>query len=506
MSATRRDVLIGAAASLAAGGVGRAAQTDWDYASASDLAAALRARRISSVEIVDQTIRRIEAHDGALNAVVVRDFDRARDAARAADAALARGEEGALLGVPVTVKESFNVAGLPTTWGDPHFRHFTPAEDALAVARLRKAGAVVLGKTNVPLWLSDWQSYNSIYGTTNNPWDRRLTPGGSSGGSAAALAAGFGALSLGSDMGGSMRTPAHYCGVLAHRPTLGVAPRRGHAPPGGDATPPETGLAAIGPMARTAADLALALDVIAGPEEAGYRLELPPARRNRLADFRVLVVDAHPLAPTASVVREALASLVQKLARAGVAVSDKAALLPDLAEAARLQARLMSAYWGAGLPRRAYERRFAESDAFSPKDQSLAAERARGAVMSYREWLDADAARMRLRREWRELFKEWDIVMCPAAPTLAFPHDHSTPLEARRLRIDGKSCPYLDAQLVWATLATTPGLPATVAPIGAANGLPVGAQFIGPCLEDRTPIAFAGALAREFGGFTPPPL
>jgi amidase len=257
-------------------------------------------------------------------------------------------------------------------------------------------------------------------------------------------------------------------------------------------------------MARTAADLALTLDVISGPEDSGYRLELPPARRKRLGDFRILVVDAHPLAPTASVVREALASLIEKLARAGATVSERVALLPDLAEAARLQARLMSAYWGAGLPRRAYERRFAEADAFSPRDHSLAAERARGVVMSYREWLDADAARMRLRREWRELFREWDIVMCPAAPTLAFPHDHSTPLESRRLRIDRKSFAYIDAQLVWATLATTPGLPATVAPIGAANGLPIGAQFIGPYLEDRTPIAFAELLAREFGGFTPP--
>lgn len=503
---TRRNVLIGAVASIAAGPVARAAPSGWDFASAADLAAALRARRISSSELVDRTIRRIESLDPPINAMVVRDFDRAREAAKAADDALKRGEQGALLGVPISVKESFDVAGLPTTWGDPQFRHFMPKEDALAVARLRKAGAILLGKTNVPLWLADWQSYNSIYGTTNNPWNRKLTPGGSSGGSAAALAAGFGALSFGSDMGGSMRVPAHYCGVHAHRPTPGVVPRRGHAPPGGGATPPETGLAVVGPMARTAADLALALDVVAGPEEAGYRLELPAPRRDRLGDFRILVVDAHPLGPTAGVVREALAALVEKLARAGATVSDKASPLPDLAQAARLQARLMSAYWGAGLSRRAYEKQFALAGAFPFRDHSLAAERARGAVMSYREWLEADAARMRLREQWRELFRDWDIVLCPAAPTLAFPHDHSMPMESRRLRIDGKSRPYLDAQLIWATVATIPGLPATVSPIGMAHGLPVGAQFIGPHLEDRTPLAFAALLERAFGGFAPPPL
>ncbi len=505
--ATRRELLIGASAMIGSALSARfadAATTGWEYCSASDLTAALRAKRISSVELVDLTIKRIESLDPGVNAVVVHDFERARDAAKLADTALSRGEEGALLGVPVTVKESFNVAGLPTSWGDPHFRHFMPKEDAVAVTRLKKAGAVILGKTNAPLWLSDWQSYNSVYGTTNNPWNPRLTPGGSSGGSAAALAAGFGALSLGSDMGGSLRAPAHYCGVYAHKPTLGLAPRRGHAPPG-DKAPVENGLAVIGPMARTAADLALTLDVIAGPDEAGYRLDLPPARQKRLADFRVLVVDAHPLGPTAAVIRESIATLVEKLSRAGVKISQDASLLPDLAQSARLQALLMSAWRGAGLSRRDYERAFVAAEAVSSKDDSLAAERKRGLVLSYREWLAADAQREGVRQQWRDIFRDWDVVICPAAPTLAFPHDHSLPMEARRLTVDGKSYPYLDAQLVWSTLATIPGLPATVAPIGMAKGLPVGVQIIGPWLEDRTPLAFAVCLEREFGGFAPPP-
>lgn len=511
-AATRRDVLMGAGATIAGAGMTATpafAASAWDFASAADLAAALRSRRISALELVDHTIARIEALDRQINAVVVRDFARARDAARAADAALSRGEPGALLGVPVTVKESFNVAGLPTSWGDPRFRRFMPQEDALAVSRLKKAGAIVLGKTNLARWLSDWQSYNSVYGTTNNPWDVRLTPGGSSGGSAAALAAGFGALSLGSDMGGSLRAPAHYCGVHAHKPTPGVAPRRGHAPPGGAASPVENDLAVIGPMARSASDLARVLDVVAGPDESGAncKLDLPPPRFEKLSDYRVLVVDTHPLGPTASVIRKAIAALVERLTRAGAKVSDKASLLPDLAQSARLHARLLSAYWGAGLPFGAYEKLLAAADALSPGDRRLAAERTRGAVLSYREWLAADAARAALRQKWRDLFRDWDIVLCPAAPTPAFPHDHSLPLEARRIRVDGRTYPYLDAQLIWATLATTPGLPATVAPIAnAGSALPVGVQIIGPYLGDRTTIAFAELIERAFGGFAPPPL
>jgi amidase len=520
---TRRDFLLEAgacAASIAAGGVSspvaaqetaaqEIAESAWDYRSAGDLVAALRERRVSALELADRAITRIEALDSRINAVPVRDFERARAAARAADAALARGERGALLGVPVTVKESFNVAGLPTSWGDPRFRRFMPKEDALAVSRLKQAGAVILGKTNVPQWLSDWQSYNSVYGTTSNPYDLCRTPGGSSGGSAAALAAGFGALSLGSDMGGSLREPAHYCGVYAHKPTHGLVPRRGHARPGTAPLQLEHDLAVVGPMARSAADLALALDLVAGPDEltagVGYRLALPPPRHDRLNDFRALIVDAHPLGPTSHVVREALARLAEGLAKAGVRVSDKRALAPDLAQATRLQARLLSAYWGAGLSVVGYEKLFRDAAAFSPRDRSLAAERARGAVLTFREWRGAEAERAELRRKWRELFRDFDVVLCPAAPTTAFPHDHSAPLEARRARVDRKLYSYLDIHTIWAAPATIGGLPATVAPIDRdGSGLPIGVQIIGPYLEDRTTIAFATLLERAFGGFTPP--
>ena len=270
-----------------------------EYRSATELVAALAGKRISSVELTDFSISRIEANDKSINAVVVRDFDRARIGAAAADAALARGERRPLLGLPMTVKEQFNVAGLPTTWGDPKFKNWQPSADALAVARLKAAGAVILGKTNVPLNLSDWQSYNEIYGTTNNPWDLARTPGGSSGGAAAALAAGYVSLELGSDIGGSLRAPAHYCGVFAHKPTLDLVPLRGAGPPDTPAYPGRGDLAVAGPMARSAADLALELDVVAGPDEMsdgiGYKLALPAPRHQNIKSFKVLLIDTHPL-------------------------------------------------------------------------------------------------------------------------------------------------------------------------------------------------------------------
>jgi len=513
---TRRDLLIGTAASAIAAAGAQAGATafptsEWDYASASELVAALRARKVGALELADRAIARIEALDPQINAVVVRDFERARRAARSADSALARGEGGALIGVPVTIKESFDVEGLPTTWGDPKFRTFRPKADALAVERLRAAGAVVLGKTNVPLWLADWQSYNAIYGVTSNPWNPARTPGGSSGGCAAALAAGFGALSLGSDIGGSLRIPAHYCGVYAHRPTFGLVPRRGHQPPGAPVLPYELDLATVGPVARSAADLGLALDVVAGPDPldsgAAYRLALPPARHEKLSDYRVLILDAHPLAPTAASVRAVMAALRERLTRANVRCAGASPALPDLADSARLFVRLLSSWYGAGLPERAYERAFAKADTLSRANRSLAAERTRGIALTHRAWIANEGARAELRERWRVFFQEWDIVLCPVAPTPAFPHDHSQPVEARRLTIDGKRFPYVDAEIVWPSVAAVAGLPATVAPIErSADGLPIGVQIIGPAFGDRTTLAFAELVEHAFGGFARPPM
>jgi amidase len=491
-------------------GTGQVEPPDLTYATAIELIAAMGRREVSSVELTQAAIERIERYDEKLNAVCVRDFDRALMAARDADAARARGETKPLLGIPMTVKESFNIAGLPTTWGIPPFRDFVAEKDAVAVARVKSAGAVILGKTNVPLALGDLQTYNALYGTTNNPWDVRLTPGGSSGGSAASLAAGYGALSIGSDIAGSLRVPAHFCGVYAHKPTFGLLPGRGHTPPASPPLPYERDLAVIGPMARGARDLSLLLDLLAVPDDItlgrAYRLALPAARHEKLADYRVLVLDTHPSIPTASSVRAAINELADNIARAGANVERTSPLLPDQADAARLYMRLLLSSLSASLPAEAYETMRTAAAKLDAGDFSLAAERTRGAAMSHRDWLLADSARAQLRQRWRDLFSEFDVVLCPVTPTPAFPHDHSPDQWHRSIMIDGASYDYGD-QLVWAGMATAPGLPSTAVPVAHSNeGLPIGVQILGPMYEDRTPLRFAEILEQEFGRFEPPPL
>ena len=485
------------------------AASQWTFATAVDTAKALANREISSVELTQLAIDRIARHDDKINAICVRDFERALQAAHAADASLARGERRPLLGLPLTVKESYNVAGLPTTWGFPQQKNFIAAEDALTVTRVKDAGGIVLGKTNVPIGLGDWQSYNDIYGTTNNPFDLGRTPGGSSGGSAAALAAGYGSLSLGSDIGGSLRVPAFHCGITAHKPTYGLVPTRGHTPPPFQPLPNEADLAVVGPMARSAADLSLLLDVMAGPDplEAGkaYRLQLPPARHARLQDYRILVIASDPVLPTDGAVRGAIERLAADLAKLGVNVARESPLLPDFATSSRLYMRLLLGFLGAIMPPDVHAGA-GQAAAQLPKEaNSLAAERLRGIALSHRDWVQANNARFGLRAQWRALFESFDAVICPIMPTPAFPHDHSPDQRERRISIDGVAHDYND-QLAWPGMATLPGLPATAIPLGLAGGLPVGMQIVGPFLEDRTPLKLAELIEREFGGFVPPPM
>jgi amidase len=445
---------------------------DFATAGAADLARALAEGQVSSVELTQAAIDRIERLDGAINAVVVRDFDRARDAAREADAALTRGERGALLGVPMTVKEAFNVAGLPTTWGIAEAKDWIAPTDATVVQRLKGAGAVILGKTNVPPHLSDWQSANPVYGRTVNPHDATRSPGGSSGGSAAALAAGMVPLEFGSDIGGSIRIPAHFCGVVGHKPSYGLVPTRGHAPPGLDGVALPLGV--VGPLARKVEDLELALEVTAGPEDeeaVGYRAHLPPPRHAHLGDFRVLVMDSHPLAKVDGEIRGAIDVLAGQVDRAGATVERQTNLLPDLVEAHGGYMRLlMTAMTYGGPP--------------SPDTPSAHA------------YLNMLNHQLRLRRQWAELFKAFDVVIAPALGVPAFPHigedtDLTNAWADRRLMIDGKPEPFAD-QLAFPGLATYPELPATAVPIAKSRGgLPVGVQILGPYLEDGTCLAFA---------------
>ena len=497
MNETRRVFMLAAGSAVAAftlpegmaGAADQATSSDkgakaMDYQHAKQLIALLQSRQVSAVELTDRAIARIEAHDGKLNAVVVRDFERARAAAIEADRRLARGERAPLLGLPMTVKECANIAGLPTTWGIPGTEKLPVHEDAVTVARLKAAGAIMLGKTNLPLMLADMQSYNAIYGTTNNPWDFSRTPGGSSGGAAAALAAGYVALELGTDLGGSLRIPAHFCGVFAHKPTHGIVPGRGVAPPGTPSlsVPIQVPFAVVGPMARSAGDLALALDILAGPDATdalGYKLALPPPRHADLRDFRVLLLDDHPLLPTSGSVRAALDAMADRLAKRGVHVARTSPLLPDLARVSRTFIQMLSAIFAADYPDDVYAGLQSSAAALPPQDASMSATRLRGNVMSYREWVRADRMRTGITDRWQRLFREWDAVLCPVTPTSAFAHDHSD-MAGRRMSVDGTEIPYGD-QSMWSGNATLAGLPSTAMPIALSDeGLPIGMQIIGP--------------------------
>jgi amidase len=440
-------------------------------AGASVCAQALADRHVSAVQLCEAAIARIEQLDGAINAVVVRDFERARTQAQAADAALARGERAPLLGVPMTVKESFNVAGLKTTWGMAPFKDFVAGADAVVVQRLKAAGAVILGKTNVPPGLGDWQANNPIHGRTVHPLDAARTSGGSSGGAAAALSAGMVALEVGSDIAGSIRVPAAFCGVHGHKPSHGLVPTRGHDFPTMESGAPGT-LAVVGPLARTAKDLLLALNVLAGPdtpEAAAYRLDLPPPRPAAWRDWRVLVLDSHPLAPASAEVRGAVENVAAQLAHAGAGVQRRSELLPDLKQMHEVYEAMLLTYVSQGDPNR------------------------KGTLSAY-DWLALHHRRAGFQRQWAALFTQFDAVVFPAFGVVPFAHDDEPDMEARTLTIDGKPTPYV-AQLAWAGMASLVGLPATAAPVGQSkDGLPLGVQIIGGYLRDRTTIALAQAL------------
>src|SRR5687767_7606770 len=279
------------------------------FKSAVELGRLLRKRKLAARELLDLCWQRFEACNPQLNAIVVTDIERARRAADASDRRLKEGDPlSPFDGVPMTIKESFDWSGTPSTWGAPAYRDNIAKENAVAVERMEKAGAVIYGKTNVPLMLADWQSFNDIYGTTNNPWDLTRSPGGSSGGSAVALATGMSALELGSDIGASIRNPAHYCGVYGHKPTFGILPMRGHRPPGVFAP---SDISVAGPLARSAADLALAMKLLARPDEpeakaSSYRLKKP--RHKKLKDFRVAVVLNDPMSDVDQPVQDLIAS------------------------------------------------------------------------------------------------------------------------------------------------------------------------------------------------------
>jgi amidase len=482
-----------------------AAVSAFPFGSATQLARAVRSRQVSAVELLKAYLERVDRLNPALNAIVVDDRDRALQQARAADRALEAGRPvGRLHGVPMTVKESFNVPGLPTTFGHPALKENLAAEDAVVVSRLRAAGAVIFGKTNVPIDLADLQSFNDLYGTTNNPWDPTRGPGGSSGGSAAALAAGLAALEYGSDIGGSIRNPAAYCGVYGHKPTFGIVPKRGQT------TSPELvaegDISVVGPLARSAADLALALAVTAGPDElhrTGLRLTLPPPPR-QVQGLRVAVwLDQPDIAPVDDTVKDRIAAAAVALRRAGAKVDMAARPAFDPFVANETYRRLLLGLMNARRPD--FDRLVGRAAALDPSDDSERARALRYSTARHSEFAVAENARDQLRWAWHDFFGRYDVVLAPITMTTAFPHDHSLPQTARLVNVNGTEVPYM-AQLFWAGLAIASYLPATVVPVGPApSGLPVGMQIIGAAYRDRTTIWLAGELARLIGGFSPPP-
>ncbi len=475
--------------------------------SASELLGALRRREIGSRELLEHQLARIERLNAGLNAVVTLDLERARAAADAADRALAQGEPlGPLHGLPITVKDTFETAGLRTTCGVPELSEHVPRADAVAVARLRAAGAVIFGKTNTPTWAGDWQTTNPIFGTTNNPWDRTRTPGGSSGGSAVAVAAGFTSLELGSDIGGSIRVPAHCCGVFGHKPSRGLVPMRGHIP-GPPGTLSEYDLDTVGPIARTAQDLELALDVLAGPlPELAHAvtLRLPAARAETLASFRVAAWFDEPACAIDTEMRGLLEGAADTLARAGARVDRKARPAIDFREAVDTYVELLVPITSLTLPDELVRQLIARGDQVPVAAPGLLAASARGYALRHRDWLRSNERREGIRARWREFFRDFDVLLCPVMLTPAFVQDTSE-FSSRRIRVNGEDRSYLE-HLEWPGLITMAWLPSTVIPVGrTAAGLPVGVQIVGPYLEDRTPLAFARAAERELGGFVSPP-
>jgi amidase len=454
------------------------------FRSATDAARLVEQEEISARELTQALLDRIEAVNPAINAVVELRADEALQEAAAADRALAGGARlGPLHGVPMTVKDSFDVAGLHTTWGNPEFADFVAETDATLVRRLKEAGAIVVGKTSVHFMLADFgQTANDLHGVTNNPWDTGRTPGGSSGGGAAALAAGLTFLEYGSDLVGSIRIPASFCGVYGLRPSVGVVPLTGFQVPGTQPSPPElTYMSAVGPLARSAADLRLALEVTAGPERPAskaYSWRLAPPRHTRLEEFRVGFVLDHPRAPVSSEVEPLLSKAVEAVQDAGATVVEG---------------------WPDGIDP------VEEAESFGFHVGLFFAYHGQEEVERPHELVEQEKRRLRARAAWSSYFENTDVFVCPANFTPAFPHD-TRPFEQRTISTPEGERPY-ENQPFWISHASLPGLPAVVAPVGRTPAdLPVGIQIIGPRYEDDTAMTFADLLAERIGGYAPPPI
>ena len=475
------------------------------FRTAKQLASAVRKKKIGCLELLDLYLKRVEAHNPKLNAIIATDIPGARKRAKAADKAVKAGKKlGPLHGVPMTIKESFDVTGYSSTYGDPAFKKYIAPKNSLVAQRMVDAGVTLFGKTNVPLNLADWQSYNEIYGVTNNPWDLGRTPGGSSGGSGAALAAGLTGIEAGSDVGASIRNPAHYCGVYGHKPTYDVVSYKGHTRGNvsvGDIT-------VVGPLARGAEDLEIAMDVIAGPDEIdgrGWKLTLPRSKKKKLRDFKVAVLLSDPNAEVDQSVQDEIQKLAAFLGKKKAKVSDSARPEIDTAELNDVYIRLLRAGTSGRMSDEAWRRAAHDAAALPDDDKSYFAQMQRGNALPHRTWIQLNEKRHRMRLAWDEFFKDYDLMLCPVAVTAAFPHDHKDPRHERTVVVNNKKVPVVD-QIFWAGYAGVAYLPASAAPIGQTrDGLPIGVQIVGPQYGDYTCIEFAKLLEQEYRSFKPPP-
>ncbi len=469
--------------------------TDPALWSARDQAATIASGDLASRELLDHLLRRIERLDGAVNSVVTLDVERASVAAAAADDAVAaRRPLGPLHGLPITVKDAIETAGIRSTGGAIELADHVPAADAPVVASLRGTGAVVFGKTNLPRWSGDLQTFNGLFGTTNNPWDRTLTPGGSSGGAAAAVAMGFTSFETGTDIGGSIRLPSAFCGVFGHKPSWGLVPTHGYLDSiGGGRT--EADVNVFGPIARSADDLDLLLSVMAGPapdRAPAWRLDLPPAGEIDPRRLRVAAWLDDPWCPTGRAELVALEAAAAAFESAGATVDRDARPALGLAEASPPNGALVSVAISPSLS----DVEFADA---------LPHLGDRGMAMRHRDWLAADRVRADHRQRWASFFERWDVLLCPVAPSTAFPHTQDGIIPTRRVTIDGVDRPYTD-MIAWTVLIGGVYLPSTVVPVGATpTGVPVGVQVVGPYLHDRRTIAVAGMLGELTRGYVPPP-
>lgn len=475
------------------------------FATATAMLEALRQRQISAVELLEQHLQRIARYNPALNAIVTPNYEAARETAAQADAARARGEDAALLGLPLVIKDCIYVKGLPTTGGLVERANAIAPEDSQVPARVRAAGAVIMGKTNVPPYAADWQSNNPLFGRTNNPWNLDCTPGGSTGGGAAALAAGLTPLEFGGDFGGSIRIPAAFCGVYGHKPSETAVPRTGHFPGPLNTPNSATGMAVQGPLARSAGDLELALDVIAGPdvgEDVAWKLQLPPARHERLADYRVAVLPSLDWVPVDPEITGALEDLAGRLGKAGVKKIGEA--MPegfgDLQQYFRTYISIFSALSSVGRPEEECRAEAKELRKLGDLHSVACADGLEARASDYVIWF---GQRQHYRSLYRAFFQDWDVLLAPANIVNAFPHLEN-PL-GHIFDIGGRPAPY-NLQFVYPGLCNLSGHPGTAFPAGrAGSGLPIGLQAIAPYLEDRTSLRFAALLEAEFGGFQAPP-